>query len=173
MNPLVFIYSHDQVFTEVKRESSLLAERKFDQKGDSLFEQVVFDEEYLGLFRQLFFEAQAEVTVTLSAYMKDVPVEADYFETQDFSKDRDYVFYLAMPEDWNYHLYKPVDVKVKEFLVAYIMYRWLETKLPEEAQVYFMRATSVLADAKNMLEKRTKPIRFRHGFWESRTGLRG
>jgi len=166
MNPVTFIYSHDNIFAAVKEESSLLAERQFSKDGDGLFEQIVFDEEYLRLFRSLFFEAQAEVTAALSAYMKDVPVGPDYFEVQDFSKDRDYVFYLAMPDDWNYHLVKPVDTKVREFLVAYVMYRWLETKLPEEAIVYLNRATAVLDDAKILLEKRTKPIRHSYGYWE-------
>ena len=167
MNPIVLIYSRDSVFQSVKQESSLLAERKFDANGESLFEQLVFDEEYPVLFRQLFFEAQAEVTVALSGYMKDVPVEPDYFETQDFTKDTDYIVCLSVPKDWNFHLAKPVDIKVKEFIVAYILYRWLETKLPEEASVYLRRAQSVLEDAKGMLEKRTKPVRTAHRYWES------
>jgi len=166
MNPLMFIYAHDAVFASVKSESSLSAERRFDKDGDSLFETLVFDEEYLVQFRQLFFEAQAEVTAAVSGYMKDVPVEPDYFETRDFYEDRDFVFYLAMPDDWNFHLVRPVEIKIKEFLTAYIMYRWLETKLPDEAVVYRERAVSVLKDAKNMLDKRTKPIRHSQGYWE-------
>jgi len=165
MNPLTFIYSHDNIFASVKQEASLFSIRKYDQNGDNLFEQLVFDEAYLRLFRQLFFEAQAEVTVAFSGYMKDVPVEPDYFETQDFFENRDYVFYLAMPDDWNFHLYKPVDIKVKEFLTAYIMYRWLETKSPQEAAAYLQRAASVLQDAKTLLDKRIKPIRREHYYW--------
>jgi hypothetical protein len=165
MKPLIFIYSHDAVFASVKQEASLLAERRFDPEAGSLFEQLVFDEEYLTLFRQLFFEAQAEVTAALSACMKEIPVEAGYFETQDFSKDRDFIFYLAMPDDWNFHLAKPVEIKVNEFLTAYTLYRWLETKLPQEAVAYFGRATAVLEEAKNLLEKRTKPVRHSHGYW--------
>jgi len=166
MNPLMFVYSHDNIFASVKQEASLLAVRRFDKDGDSLFEQLVFDEAYLILFRQLFFEAQAEVTIAFSGYMKDVPTEGDYFETQNFFEDRDYVFYLAMPSDWNYHLFKPVDIKVKEFLTAYIMYRWLETKLPQESLVYYQRARAVLDEAKVLLDKRTKPMRHSQGYWE-------
>jgi len=166
MNPLIFTYSHDNIFASVKQEASLFAVRKFDQNGDDLFNQLVFDEAYLIMFRQLFFEAQAEVTVALSGYMKDIPVASEYFETQDFFENRDYVFYLAMPDDWNYHLFKPVDIKVKEFLTAYIMYRWLETKSPQDAATYLQRATSVLEDAKTLLDKRTKPLRHSQGYWE-------
>ena len=166
MNPLTFTYSHDNIFASVKMEASLLAVRRYDKNDNNMFDELVFDEAYLILFRQLFFEAQAEVTVALSAYMREVPVEPDNFETQDFSKDRDFVFWLVMPEDWNFHLARPVDIKVKEFIVAYIMYRWLETKLPDEALIYLQRANTALEKAKNMLENRTKPIRFRHGYWD-------
>jgi len=166
MNPLMFIYSHDDVFASIKQEASLFSIRKYDPNGDSLFEQLVFDEAYLRLFRQLFFEAQAEVTVAFSGYMKDVPAESDYFETQDFFENMDYVFYLAMPDDWNFHLNKSVDIKVKEFLTAYIMYRWLETKLPQDAATYLQRAESVLKDSKTLLDKRIKPIRRKTGYWE-------
>ena len=166
MNPLTFIYSHDNIFASVKQEASLLAERRFSQEGESLFEQIVFDEEYLILFRELFFDAQAEVTPALSAYMKDVPVEPDFFETQNFSKDRNCIFYLLMPDDWNFHLYKPVDIKIKQFIVAYIMYRWLETKLSQEAATYLERANSILGDVKSLLNKRIIPMRRAHGYYE-------
>lgn len=166
MNPLTFIYSHDNIFASVKQESSLLAIRRKDENGDGLFDQLVFDEAYLILFRELFFDAQAEVTPALSGYMKDIPVEFDFFETQDFSKDRNYIFYLFMPDDWNFHLYKPVDIKIKQFIVAYIMYRWLETKLPQEAVTYLERANSVLDDIKGLLNKRTDAIRRAHGYFE-------
>ncbi len=167
MGALNFIYSHDDIFRGVKQESSHLAERRFDRESNSLFEQVVFDEEYLIKFRELFFDAQAEVVPALSAYMKEVPAGGGYFETQDFSKDRDFCFVLLMPDDWNFHLVKPVDIKIKQFLIAYVMYRWLETKLPEEAAVYQQRASSVLSEAKALLEKRTRPIRRAHGYFEN------
>ena len=166
MKPLVFMFSHDNIFAGVKQETSLLAERKFDEDNNSLFEELVFDEEYLIKFRELFFDAQAEVTPALSAYMRDIPVEGGYFEEQDFSSDRDYIFNLLMPDDWNFHLVKPVDIKIRQFLIAYIVYRWLETKLPQEALIYQQRAKDVLQDAKVLLDKRTRPIRREHWFYE-------
>ena len=166
MRPLIFIYSHDAIFLAVNQESSYLAERRFDDTGEGLFEQLVFDEEYLVKFRELFLDAQSEVTPALSAYLKEVPVEPEYFEMQDFSPDLDYTFTLLMPDDWNFHLFKPVDIKIKQYLVAYIMYRWLETKLPEEAVVYLERATRLLEEIRSLLEKRTRVRRRWHGLWE-------
>jgi len=165
MKPLIFIFSHDNIFQGVKQESSQLAIRKSDKDGNPMFEQIVFDEAYLPKFRELFFDAQAEVTPAVSRYMRDIPAEPEYFETQDFSKDRDYTFSLLMPDDFNMHMAKPIDIKIKQFLVAYIMYRWLETKLPEESAIYMERANTVLSEAKGLLERRTKPIRRKHRLW--------
>ena len=45
------------------------------------------------------------------------------------------------------------------------MYRWLETKLPEESVIYMERANTVLSEAKGLLERRLKPIRRNHRLW--------
>jgi hypothetical protein len=165
MKPLIFIYPHDDVFQDVKQESSLLAERTGDREGNSLFETTVFDEEYLTLFRQLFSDARSHVTPALSAWMKDIPAEAEFYEAQDFSKDRNCEVILSMPDDFNFHLAKPVDAKIRQFIVAYVMYRWLETKLPEQAAVYRERAEKTIAEVKNLLNSRIKPVRRWHGYW--------
>ncbi|MDR1937036.1 MAG: hypothetical protein LBQ73_00875 [Tannerellaceae bacterium] len=172
MIPLIFIYSHDSVFQDVKQEASLLAVRKRDQKGNSedndgnsYFDLFVFDDAYLVKFRELFFDAQAEVTPVLSAYMKLNPPGHGYFETLDFTKDVDCTFDLIMPDDFLMALSKPVDIKIRQFFIAYIMYRWLETKMFEEASIYRERAYSLLDEIKSLLEKRVKPIRRWHGYW--------
>ncbi len=50
---------------------------------------------------------------------------------------------------------KPIDIKIKQFIIAYIMYRWFETKVPELAATYFERAMEVKGEAKELLERRT------------------
>jgi hypothetical protein len=165
MKPLLFLYPHDDIFQDVKQESSLLAERVNDKEGNSLFESLVFDEEYLTLFRQLFSDARSYVTPALSAYMKDVPVESEFYQAQDFTNDRNFELILSMPEDFNFHLSKPVDARIRQFLVAYILHRWLETKAPEQAEIYRARAEKVLTEAKSLLDKRTGAIRRYHGYW--------
>lgn len=165
MKPLIFIFSHDSIFQGVKQESSQLAIRRSDKDGNPLFEQIVFDEAYFPKFRELFFDAQAEITSAISRYMRDIPAESEYFEAQNFLENRDYDFNLLMPDDFNMHMVKPVNIKIKQFIVAYIMYRWLETKLPDESIIYKERADSVLLSAKGLLERRTRPIRRSHKLW--------
>jgi len=150
-----YIFSHDWISEGIKQESSLLAERKRTQEGDSLFEQFVFDEEYYRKFRELFFDAQAEVMDRFSAYMQyESEEEAYIFEESDFTIDRDFAFVLLMPCDYNRLYNKQVSVKTREFLIAYTMYRWLETKSPDEAAIYKQRADMTLVDARAYLEKR-------------------
>lgn len=165
MKLLTFIYSHESIFHDVKQESSQFAIRKSDKSGNPMFEHIVFDEAYLPRFRELFFDAQSEVTPSVSRYLRDVPYKAEYFETQDFSKNKDYTFSLILPDDFNMHMSKPIDIKIKQFIIAYIMYRWLETKLPEESAIYMQRANMVLSEAKGLLERRLNPIRRSHRLW--------
>lgn len=151
-----YIFSHDHILEAVKQESSLYAERKISGDGQSLFEQFVFDEEYFRKFRELFFDAQAKVMDRYGAYMQYSPEtdEQYFFEESDFSIDRDFSFSLLMPDDYNQFYNKQVSIKTREFLVSYIMYRWLETKDAQDAALYKARADNALMDGRAYLEKR-------------------
>ena len=153
---ITFIFSWDDIFRSVKQESSLLAERKVDAAGNSLFNQLVFDEEYEILFKKLFLEAQAYIDDVASAYNKGIPVDADYLETQDFSKERDYIIQLNMPQSIMIQASKAADIKIKQFLVDYIMYVWLRTKLPNEAEIYSIAAQTLLPEIKSQQERRSR-----------------
>ena len=150
-----YMFSHDHIMTAVKQESSLYAERKRSEAGDVLFDELVFDEEYLTKFRELFFDAQANVLDRYSPYLNYLPdPPEEIFEEVDTEKNIDFAFSLLMPCDYNHHYNKMVSVKTREYIVAYIMYRWLETKVPQEAAIYKDRADRVLIDARAYLEKR-------------------
>ena len=148
MKPIILVYPHDRIFAAVKQESSLLAERKTDSKGNTLFEALVFDEEYLVKFRELFFDAQAEILKSVSAYLADS--SSAYQDLSDFWENRD--FFLALNLCDGFKLSRTVDFSINQFLIAYIMYRWLETKLPDEASVYLERSSGKKKDIKNMLD---------------------
>lgn len=151
-----YIFSHSSIAEAVKQESSLYAERKHTAEGDTLFEELVFDEEYYRKFRELFFDAQAMVIDRFSAYMQyeTNEEEAYIFEEVDYTKDIDFYFVLLMPSTFNKFYSKPASIKTREFIIAYIMYRWLETKSPEEAAAYKTRSEMTLIDARAYLEKR-------------------
>jgi len=149
-----YVFSHDNIAEAMKQESSLYAERKLTEEGNSLFDELVFDEEYYRKFRELFFDAQAMVMDRFSAYMQYESDESYLFEESDYTVDRDFAFTLLMPDDYNQFYNKQVSIKTREFLIAYIMYRWLETKSVQEAMIYKNRADISLMDARAYLEKR-------------------
>lgn len=150
-----YIFNHDHIMNAVMQESAHYAERKFSEAGDQLFENLVFDEEYELKFRELFFDAQANVLDRFSPYMNYIK-ESDtaMFEEANVDRDRDFTFSLLMPRDYNQQYNKSVSIKTREYLVAYIMYRWLETKVPQDAAIYKERAENTLIDARAYLEKR-------------------
>lgn len=146
------LHSHDSIFTSVKMESSYLAERAKDKDGEPMFEEIVFDEEYFILFRDLFFDARANVVGACSAYMKD-QTEISLFEQDNFDKERDFIFRMDVPDFIPAYL-DSLSIKIKSYLVAHILYRWLEHKMPAEAQGYLERSNSYLKDVSRFLELR-------------------
>lgn len=133
-----------------------------------MFENLVFDEAYLSKFRELFLNAQAKLRPILSTYQKDIPVEPEYFERKDFSKNRDFVCHLNMPDDFDANLGRVIEDCIFNFLKDWIMYKWLETKMPDIALVFLNNCTGedgYLNEIKRTLGRRTKPIRRWHGYF--------
>lgn len=161
---ITLIYPHDDIFAAVKQESSLYSIRQTDKDGKPMFETLVFDEAYLVKFRELFFNAQAQVIPTLSAYIRHIDREA-YFERKDFSKDRDFILHLEMPENFNRHMEKPIEDYVFNFLKDWIIYKWLETKMPETAAAFLASVMGYEERLKSVLNSRIYPTRRHHGYY--------
>jgi hypothetical protein len=149
---LTITQTHDEIFKGVKQESSLLAERRTDQQGTPTFDELVFDEEYLILFRDLFFDGRSNVESACSAYFREL--DSNYFESNNMEAEKDFTVQLEI-KDFLQQMANNVSMKMKYYLVAYVMYRWLETKLPQEAATYYARAETHLQDMKRYMEMRT------------------
>lgn len=162
--PLIFTFSHDTIMQGVKQESSLFSIRKKDNEGNALFDELVFDEAYALKFKELFFDAQAEVTSACSAYLREVPVAPEYFDEQDFLQNRDFTLGLLVSSDFIPSLINVVDIKLKQFIVAYMMYRWLETKQSQDSLLYYERGYKVLQEAVRLLN-RGRNIKRPGGLW--------
>lgn len=131
----IFLFTADEIFRAVKTESSLFAQRQVNGNGESLFNGLVFDEEYkdnVRLFRSYFFEAQSEI---ISIIPDSVLADSEYTFIDEDAPD-DFTFTLKTQVLRNPAYNKVVSIKAKEAIVSYIMYRWLETKLPEYAAIY-------------------------------------
>ena len=154
----LFGFTKQEIFDAVKTESSLFAQRQVTDKGDPLFVSLVFDEQYsevVPLFRGLFFEAQAEIIKVIpDSLLKD----SQCTFVEEFAPDN-FTFCLSFSPGtaarYNCAYFKIITIKVKEALVSYIMYRWLETKAPQFAAIYQNRFNSVLSDIRKNMRRTT------------------
>jgi hypothetical protein len=151
------------VFAAVKQEASLYSIRQKNKEGESMFESLVFDEAYLIKFRELFFNAQAQITPILAAYKKDDG--SGFFERKDFSKNRDFTCHLCMPENFNEHMARPLEDHIFNFLKDWIMYKWLETKATDTAAIFAANCEGYKSDIRTALNSRRVPILRAHGYY--------
>jgi hypothetical protein len=121
MKPIRFVFSHDSIFQDVKLETSHLAVRKRDKSGGSVdaegtgyFDLLVFDEDSLVKFRELFRDARADILSAVSAYTHPVPFVPEYREDDDFGRQRDFALTLAMPDGFNPHLSEALNARIRE-----------------------------------------------------------
>ena len=161
---LTYIVSFSEMQQKVKEETSHIAVREVDKDGNSLFESFVFDEGYETLFRDYFFGAIGEISEKLAAYTKELPVESLLIETSRAGGE-DFIAQLIMPDNFNHVFAKPVGVNIEAFFKAYIVYRWLEDKLPEKAEPYGVRYDDLGSRINADLNKRSNGIRRGNRYW--------
>jgi hypothetical protein len=149
---------------KVNEESALLAIRQRDDKGNTFFDDFVMDEAYETKLRSYFYSAQHELSDALCAYTKYIPEVSTNLNTTK-AGDEDYVVQLYMPPNFNESLAKGVAIKMEDFVESYIMYRWLETKLPDRAGVYLERCGGLKSDINGNLNKRAGSIRRGNGYY--------
>lgn len=164
-------FPHDDVLEAVKQESSLYSIRQSDKDGNPMFEYLVFDEAYLSKFRELFFNAQAQLAPVLAAYQKYLPDNDDPLERRDFSNNKDYVVPLWVPNNFPSRLIRTVEDGIFSFLKDWIMYKWLETKDPNTAAVYYLNCVGAdgwggyKALIKDSLNTRTHTLKRPGRYW--------
>jgi hypothetical protein len=148
----------------VKEESSQLAVRQRDGNGNTFFDELALDEAYETKLRAYWYQAQGEIEDCLSAYTKFLPGMSVSMDTTEAGADDNYVVQLIVPSGFHESKWKSVGFKVEEFMEAYIMYRWLETKLPGQSALYYERMTRLKPSIGGNLNMRANSIR-RRGSW--------
>lgn len=158
----ILIYTHDRIQKGVKEETSYLAMRRKDETGAEMLTELVMDEQYETLFKRLFNDAHAEVMLRIPAsYLTGTPTDLNpiYTEFPDFRQDRDFCLYLKMHNDFPQQYLKSVDIKILQFLIDYVCYRWLETKSPNDSQTYFGRLAKTQQDILRLISRTGTPMR--------------
>jgi len=151
---ITFIHTKDDIQKAVKQDSSYLGERTRDENGDVMFDQIVYDEEYEIQFKRLFLDAQVPLIEACLAYLKTIPAGAEYIDNQDFDVDQDFIIQLGMPDDFLPNSRKIIDIRMRRFLIAHILYSWLKDKLPQAAAIYKNELDPLLDGIKSSLNTR-------------------
>lgn len=144
---------------QVEHEITVLAKRRADQQGTPLYDQIVLDADHYLLFRSYFHEAAAQIAAHLTAYTKHQhrPLGED---TPDITgKDEDFFITLTMPDTFPHSTAHIIHNTIYGYITAWIIYRWLETKLPQEALLFRQKAEEKRRDLNFRLEIRTVPVR--------------
>ncbi len=161
-----YIITGDVLSKAVKLETSLIAMRRRTQQPDGsiieMINELVFDEDNEILFKRLMNDAHAEIITNISSNMlAETPTDMEPVLTEfpDFRQDMDTILYLNMHEDWPLQYKKAVDIKIRQYMIDYICYRWLETKSPNDAVTYQSRLYNTLEDIRRLLVRKSKPLR--------------
>ena len=93
------------------------------------------------------------------AYIKSLPAGAEYNDNQNFDTNKDFVLQLNMPDTFVAQASRILDVRIRTYLVTYIIYGWLKDKLPNVAAIYYSELEELLSGVKSTLHLRTTPIR--------------
>jgi hypothetical protein len=171
-----FTYSWENIFGYAKYISSLFAVRQKSTEPDaanpfvpgqaSAFEELVFDEDNLQIFRSFFAEAIAEVDIALAAYTKNLPQQTNgRHDAQSIASQKDYVLWLSMPASWNENLKPAAETKIKEFLALSVLSKWYLDKQPNVAAIYGQRAEGAVSQAKEALSARKGSLTRTGHFW--------
>lgn len=170
---IFFIYTYDNIQMLVHQETSYLAKRRSSpdlnqgenfgaQSGELFNDLLVMDTEHDVLFRRLFLEAQAEISLRISSnYFKDLPTDFKPSDNghPDFKSADDFLLLLRMHDDFAMEYKKSIDIKIKQFIIDYICWRWLETKSPRDSQSYLARFEKTIEDIKSLLIRKLRGLR--------------
>lgn len=152
---IYFIKTHDTIQRNVHQETSYLAARK--REDEFAIDDLVMDEEHDELFRRLFNEAKANIILFISPlYIAKTPTDLSpvFAEYKDYRQDRDFLLWLNMPKTFPVQYQKSIDTKIQQYMVDYIVGRWLENKSPNDAVVYLTRLDRTVLEINNYLKRR-------------------
>lgn len=145
--------SAKEIQKRVEHETTNLAKDRAGQPGFT-FDNLVMDADQTLLFRTYFREACTKANDKCSAYTKFSPACQGEDDADITHLDEDFYIILAMPETFPVATSSLIDQAIYNHLIAFVIYRWLEIKLPNEAQLFRLRSEQNLSDLSSRLERR-------------------
>lgn len=160
---IFFILTRDMLQKAVKLETSILAKNRKDKDNNERLD-LVMDDEFANdiMFKRLMQDGHAEVIQNLSVnFLMDTPTDLQDVMTEfpDFSQDRDFCLFLNVSNNWSTQYRKSTDIKLQQYMIDYISYRWLENKSPDDASAYYSRLNKTIDDIQSLLVRTTVPLK--------------
>jgi hypothetical protein len=163
MQTITITNERDDIRELVKEETSIIAKRRPAppplphettlQREELFNDLLILDEENETMFNRLFQEAHAEVISRVNAkFIKETTTDVG-------DGDGNSVIILNMPDEWPIQYERSVGFKVRQFIVDYIVWRWLEGKSPGDAAMYFSRLDETVKDIQGLLNRWGRPLR--------------
>lgn len=172
MKLLYFIITHDLIQKAVKLETSQLAKRRLKETSgapEMMIDELVLDDAYANAltFKNLFDEAHAELMMKIPANnlaATQTDMNSIHEANQNYREDTDFALFINIDDHFPSQYTKTIDIKIQNFFMDYICYRWLETKSPNDAKSYFSRIEKTQDDILKLLNRRDRPMRRLPGF---------
>lgn len=159
-NRVHFWYKIDELFNDIYGRTSYLGARRKKDTGESLIDEISFSEdEAKTLYKSYLQNAQSEVYDDLTKYVMRTVVDATTYE---YDRDTDIngvadsegsVYYMFEMLSADLRLVGAVDTAIREALINYVIWKWLEIAYPNEAQIY---ANGYLASMSKVRERFAK-----------------
>ena len=153
-----FTYTKEEIQDAVIMETSYIAERQanmttpqFADGSANLYEVLhILDEHYQDLYERYLQEATAEIvllipTRNLAKYPDTIPEET--------------VIISVTFEDYPGHLLTALRIKIKQYIIEYILWQWFRTKLSSIANVFYEALEGTKEEIKKLLSRRIRPFR--------------
>ena len=83
-----------------------------------------------------------------------------HFLAKKPENDESYTAECRMTNNWNFTLGESINEECKNYLVQYIVAKWMRMVKADEEQKYFADSVSILDSVESMLLSRIRPMRF-------------
>lgn len=151
--------SSAEIRRRVEHETINLAKIYQSQGQGHLMDSIILDQDQLLIFRTFFKEAIETVNDKCSPYIRQNTIQRGEEYENTTKLDEDFYTILNMPDTFAQQATSGIDRAIYNYLVSWVIYRWLEAKLPNEAQTFKQRADKNLENLSMRLERRIKPLR--------------
>ncbi len=142
-NRVHFWYKINELFDDIYGRTSYLGASRKKDTGESLIDEISFSEdEAKTLYRPYLQNAQSEVYDDLTKYVMRTGVDATTYEYNSntdingVADSKGSVYYMFEMLSADLRLVGATDTAIREALINYVIWKWLEVAYPSDAQTY-------------------------------------